>query len=97
MFALPVIFWQLWAFVSPGLYSSEKNAALPFVLVVAVLPATEGDAGFDQLFVNGIDPDRFSGPGQSTIEFPAAAAGTVVVFTVFFILSVRRLRNMDVP
>lgn len=47
--------------------------------------------------VKGIDPDRFSGSGQSTIELPAAATGIVIVFTAFFLLSVRRLRNMDVP
>ena len=37
VFALPVIFWQLWAFVSPGLYPGEKNAILPFVLVSTAL------------------------------------------------------------
>jgi sec-independent protein translocase protein TatC len=37
IFALPVIFWQLWAFVSPGLYPGEKNAILPFVLVSTAL------------------------------------------------------------
>ena len=37
IFALPVIFWQLWAFVSPGLYRGEKNAILPFVLVSTAL------------------------------------------------------------
>ena len=35
--ALPVIFWQAWAFVSPGLYSSERNAALPFVMISTLL------------------------------------------------------------
>jgi sec-independent protein translocase protein TatC len=35
--ALPVVFWQLWAFVAPGLYPSEKNAILPFVGVSTVL------------------------------------------------------------
>lgn len=30
--AAPVIFWQLWAFVSPGLYSREKKYIIPFVL-----------------------------------------------------------------
>lgn len=35
--ALPVIFWQLWAFVSPGLYPTEKHAIGPFVLVSTAL------------------------------------------------------------
>ena len=37
IFALPVIFWQAWAFVSPGLYPGEKNAIAPFVLVSSAL------------------------------------------------------------
>lgn len=31
--SLPVILWQLWAFVGPGLYRHEKRFAIPFVLV----------------------------------------------------------------
>lgn len=31
--ALPVILWQLWRFVTPGLYSHEKRYVVPFVLV----------------------------------------------------------------
>ena len=37
IFALPVIFWQIWAFVAPGLYPREKNAIVPFVLVSTLL------------------------------------------------------------
>ena len=29
--ALPVILWQIWGFISPGLYKNEKRFALPFV------------------------------------------------------------------
>ncbi|HAI64426.1 MAG TPA: twin-arginine translocase subunit TatC, partial [Acidimicrobiaceae bacterium] len=29
--AMPMILWQFWAFVAPGLYSHEKRYALPFV------------------------------------------------------------------
>ena len=29
--SLPVIFWQIWLFVAPGLYANEKKMVLPFV------------------------------------------------------------------
>jgi sec-independent protein translocase protein TatC len=35
--AMPVILWQLWRFVSPGLYSNEKRYAIPFVASALVL------------------------------------------------------------
>lgn len=31
--AAPVILWQLWLFIAPGLYSKEKKFALPFILM----------------------------------------------------------------
>jgi len=31
MLSLPVIFWQLWLFIAPGLYEHEKKFILPFV------------------------------------------------------------------
>jgi sec-independent protein translocase protein TatC len=37
LLALPVFFWQAWAFVAPGLYPQEKRVALPFVLVSTLL------------------------------------------------------------
>ncbi len=30
--AIPVVLWQLWRFISPGLYRHEKRYAIPFVL-----------------------------------------------------------------
>ncbi|MDH5464534.1 MAG: twin-arginine translocase subunit TatC [Thiovulaceae bacterium] len=32
LFALPVILWQIWLFVAPGLYANEKKLVLPFVV-----------------------------------------------------------------
>jgi len=30
--ALPIILWQIWLFIAPGLYDNEKKMILPFVL-----------------------------------------------------------------
>ena len=35
--ALPIIFWQLWLFVAPGLYENEKRFVIPFVLSATVM------------------------------------------------------------
>lgn len=37
MIALPVILWQVWSFVAPGLYSHEKKLMLPLVISSTVL------------------------------------------------------------
>jgi sec-independent protein translocase protein TatC len=34
--AAPIIMWQLWLFIAPGLYSREKRFALPFILFSSV-------------------------------------------------------------
>lgn len=34
--AVPFLLWQIWAFVSPGLYPHERRYALPFVLLSTV-------------------------------------------------------------
>jgi sec-independent protein translocase protein TatC len=37
MLAMPVILWQLWRFIAPGLYSNEKKWAIWFVIVGSLL------------------------------------------------------------
>jgi sec-independent protein translocase protein TatC len=32
----PLIMWQLWLFIAPGLYAHEKRFALPFILMASV-------------------------------------------------------------
>ena len=32
LFSLPIIFWQFWLFVAPGLYENEKKYVIPFVI-----------------------------------------------------------------
>lgn len=35
--SLPFLFWQIWAFIAPGLYANEKKLALPFVIGTTVM------------------------------------------------------------
>lgn len=35
--AMPVILWQLWRFITPGLYSHEKRYAIPFLISALTL------------------------------------------------------------
>lgn len=35
--ALPVIFWQFWLFVAPGLYDNEKKLVVPFVAAATLM------------------------------------------------------------
>jgi sec-independent protein translocase protein TatC len=61
--ALPVIFWQIWAFISPGLYPSEKNSALPFVMISTLLFGGGAVFGYAMVFplmfdfLTGFDSD----------------------------------------
>lgn len=48
--ALPVILWQVWAFVAPGLYSHEKKAIVPFVAVSTLLFAVGAGFGYAAVF-----------------------------------------------
>jgi sec-independent protein translocase protein TatC len=50
VFATPVIFWQVWAFVAPGLYPSEKNTIAPFVIVSTGLFVGGAVFGYTQVF-----------------------------------------------
>ena len=33
----PILLWQIWGFIAPGLYKNEKNAFLPFMIATPVL------------------------------------------------------------
>ncbi|HEX9367256.1 MAG TPA: twin-arginine translocase subunit TatC [Vicinamibacterales bacterium] len=41
-FASPLILWQVWKFIAPGLYTHEKKFAIPFVLMSTIFFVTGG-------------------------------------------------------
>lgn len=50
VFALPIMLWQVWAFVAPGLYSREKRYAIPFVVSSCGLFGAGGYFGWKVAF-----------------------------------------------
>jgi sec-independent protein translocase protein TatC len=48
--SMPVIFWQIWSFVAPGLYQHEKRYIVPFVLASTLCFATGAFFGFQYVF-----------------------------------------------
>lgn len=82
--ALPVVFWQLWAFVAPGLYPKEKKVALPFVMVSTLLFAGGAIFGYEVVF-----PLMFGFFASFQSEFVEAAwtMREVFAFTVHMFLA----------
>ena len=70
--AFPVIAHQLWRFVAPGLYRSEKNAFLPFIIASPVLFAI--GASFAYYVVLPLAFDFFLGFQQGAGLVPSEAA-----------------------
>jgi len=68
LLALPVVFWQAWAFVAPGLYPNEKRVALPFVLISTSLFVTGAWFGHTVVF-----PVIFNFFASFNSDFVAAA------------------------
>ena len=48
--SLPVTFWQVWAFIAPGLYESERRAVVPFVFISSLLFISGAVFGYTQVF-----------------------------------------------
>ena len=48
--SMPVIFWQIWSFIAPGLYKNEKRYILPFVLASTFCFAAGAFFGFSFVF-----------------------------------------------
>ena len=66
IFALPVIFWQIWAFIAPGLYSNEKRFIVPFVVCSTLLFVGGSFFGYSMVFP--IMFDFFTGFDSDFVE-----------------------------
>jgi sec-independent protein translocase protein TatC len=55
LFASPWVFYQLWAFVAPGLYKRERNLAIPFVLASTIFFAGGAFFGYAVVFPAGFE------------------------------------------
>jgi sec-independent protein translocase protein TatC len=75
--AFPIIAWQMWRFVAPGLYKSEKSAFLPFLLASPAMFAL--GAGFAFYVVLPIAFDFFLGFQQMMVTDPQAGPDLVTV------------------
>lgn len=53
--------------------------------------------GYTLAIMHGLDDSSFESIQDRVIEFPAGVAGAIVVTVIFFYLTIRRLRRMDVP
>ncbi len=44
--ASPIIIWQLWLFISPGLYKRERRYAVPFIIIASLFFIAGGYFGY---------------------------------------------------
>lgn len=80
--SLPVLLYQTWAFIAPGLYEREKKYAVPFIFIGIILFLLGTSVGYVVI--------RF--PVEWLIEFaagdfvPLITANSYFTFAAFFIL-----------
>lgn len=82
--AIPIVFFQLWSFVSPGLYREEKGAVLPLVAVSTALFLVGSSfcyyivLPFSLKFLIGFSGDLFS---------PIITVGSYLTFTSMLLMA----------
>jgi sec-independent protein translocase protein TatC len=107
LIASPVIFWQIWKFVAPGLYKHEKRLLLPFSFLSAL--CFIGGAAFGYFvvfppafsFLLGYSAD-FLTPMPAVKEYFSLSLRLLIAFGVVFELPIlmvflAKLGIVDVP
>ena len=107
LIASPVIFWQIWKFIAPGLYKHEKRALLPFSFLSSV--CFLGGAAFGYFivfppafrFLLGYSAD-FLTPMPAVSEYFSLSLRLLIAFGVIFELPIlmvflAKIGVVDVP
>jgi sec-independent protein translocase protein TatC len=84
MLAIPVISYQLWQFVSPGLYPREKKMVVPVVLASTLFFAA--GASFCYFLVLPAALKFLMGYGTENLN-PLISVGNLLSFCAYFVLS----------
>jgi sec-independent protein translocase protein TatC len=74
---LPIILYQFWSFIAPGLYAREKRFAIPFVVMSCALFAA--GAYFGWRFVFPVAFDYLLGFAQVPVDSPIQVEPTVMI------------------
>lgn len=75
--SLPIVLYQIWAFVAPGLYAREKRFAVPFVLVSCALFTLGAYFGWKVVFPVAFD--YLLGFTSVPLDAPLQVQATVMV------------------
>lgn len=82
--ALPVLFWQLWRFVTPALHPKEKRYAVPFVAASVVFFAFGGAVAWLS-FPHAIRwLGTIGGPSLASLYSPTAYLNLIVLLILVF-------------
>ncbi len=81
--ASPVVLWQVWRFVTPGLHPSEKRYAVPFVMVSIVL---FGAGGFIAMLTFPRALDFLIAVGGANVE-PLFSPSRYLSFVILMIIA----------
>lgn len=94
MLAFPIISYQMWRFVAPGLYRAEKGAFLPF-LIASPFMFVAG-AAFAFYIVTPLAYDFFLGFQQLGSDGAAQGAGETAPLSVVFQGSAQEYLNLTI-
>jgi sec-independent protein translocase protein TatC len=81
--ALPVVFWQIWQFVVPGLYRNEARLVIPVVILATI--AFIGGAAFCFFLVLPVGMQFLLGFGTEKIQ-PLISVGRYISFVSWMCL-----------